>query len=109
MDDRDRLGMSEADAFAYLRGERPTTAADGFLHLLKAEPSLLNRAPTGYTSRDMDRRAARNLPCLRCGKREPEIHVCAIVADLPDGPRWVDLCMACVNWLQDGMTPDRLV
>lgn len=71
--------------------------ADGFLHLLKANPSLLPAAPDPYTAAQMGSRVADEVhSCLRCGDRAQ----CALVADTTAGPRWLDLCQPCLYWLQ---------
>jgi hypothetical protein len=69
---------------------------NGFLHLLRAEPSLLS--PAGDTSpQAMDHRAAHEAhPCLRCGRPAR----CALIAETSLGPRWLDLCHACVSWVR---------
>lgn len=75
--------------------------ADGMLHLLKAEPTLLPEAPAGYTTQDMDRRRHDEIhPCLRCGQRA----ALAYVADTEIGPRWLDLCPPCGHWLTTTMS-----
>lgn len=74
--------------------------AEGMLHLLAAEPTLLPVAPAGYTARDMDHRAYNEVhPCLRCGNAAQ----CAYVAATMLGPRWLDLCARCDHWLRESL------
>lgn len=76
--------------------------ADGLLHLLRAEPSLLPPAPTGVTAAQMeDRRQCEVHPCLRCGEHAQ----CTYVASTKLGPRWLDLCWGCSHWLRSGLSP----
>lgn len=79
-----------------------STPAENFLHLLKAEPSLLPPAPPEALtdSRHIEHRRHDEVhTCLRCGKRAQV----AYVADTQDaGPRWLDLCAACDYWLRTG-------
>ncbi|MGH3376000.1 MAG: hypothetical protein ACRDP6_14775 [Actinoallomurus sp.] len=71
--------------------------AEGMLHLLKAEPTLLPEAPAAFTARDVDHRRLDEVhPCLRCGKRA---HL-AYVAHTDIGPRWLDLCHPCGYWVR---------
>lgn len=71
--------------------------ADGFLHLLKAEPTLLPPAPTGDIAAAIEHRRHDEVhSCLRCGGRAQ----CAFVADTSLGNRWLDLCAACTEWLR---------
>lgn len=75
--------------------EKP--AADGFLYLLKAEPTLLPPAPDTTDTAAMEHRAHDEIhACLRCGKRAH----CAIIASTEIGPRWLDLCFDCTHWLR---------
>jgi hypothetical protein len=77
-------------------------AADQFLHLLKANPTLLPLAPAIDHGAAIERRRNDEVhPCLRCGQRAH----CAFVAhfEVPAGPpehRWLDLCHPCTHWLQ---------
>lgn len=73
------------------------SSADGMLYLLRAEPTLLPRAPDDVTAAQMDHRRLDEVhACLRCGKRAQ----CAFVADTDLGKRWLDLCAACTHWLR---------
>ena len=75
--------------------------ADGFLHLLKAEPTLLDPAPADFTGRDLEHRRLDEVhPCLRCGGRAQSAYVAATEL----GPRWLDLCMPCAHWMITNMT-----
>lgn len=77
------------------------TAADGMLHLLAAEPTLLPEAPADTTPQQIDHRRLNEWnSCLRCG--EPA--QCAYVADTRIGPRWLDLCPACDHWLRSAVS-----
>jgi hypothetical protein len=73
------------------------TEAAALLHLLKANPTLLNpvagTAPIALQMRHRGQDEIHN--CLRCGQRAAQ----ALIADTKIGPRWVDLCMGCVSWL----------
>lgn len=76
-------------------------SADGMLHLLKSEPTLLPQAPATYTAHDIDHRRLDEIHrCLRCGQPA----ALAYVADTEIGPRWLDLCMPCGYWLRTNMT-----
>ena len=80
------------------RGVSPSLV-DGFLHLLKAEPTLLPEAPSEASAAHIDqRRLSETHSCLRCGESAQE----AFVADTEIGPRWLDLCHACAGWLRKG-------
>jgi len=82
-----------------------TTNVDGFLWLLRTEPTLLPPAPEPFEGADIDRRRLDEVhPCLRCGKQAN----CAFVADTKMGNRWLDLCHSCVYWLRKGATPEPL-
>src|ERR1039457_429084 len=71
-----------------------------FLHLLKAEPSLLPEAPWVDAWRQIDHRTKDEVhTCLRCGERA----CTAYVADTALGPRWLDLCAPCGHWMISGM------
>lgn len=71
--------------------------ADGLLHLLKAEPTLLPEAPAAATAQDIERRRLNEVhTCLRCGN----VAVIAYVAHTELGARWLDLCAACDHWLR---------
>lgn len=71
--------------------------ADGMLHLLNAEPTLLPEAPANVAPRDIDHRRLDAIhTCLRCGKRAKV----AYVARTDIGNRWLDLCAACDHWLR---------
>lgn len=79
------------------------TTADGMLHLLKAEPTLLDPAPAGFTGADIIRRTQDEVhTCLRCGGRAQAAYVAATTA----GPRWLDLCADDAGWLITTMTAE---
>lgn len=78
---------------------RMTNAAEGMLHLLKAEPTLLPEAPPNATNHIEHRTSDEVHSCLRCG--EPA--QLAYVADTEIGPRWLDLCHACGHWLRTSL------
>lgn len=76
------------------------STAEGMLHLLAAEPTLLPEAPLNATAQQIDhRRLNETHPCLRCGQ---PAHL-AYVAATKLGPRWLDLCMKCGRWLRTGL------
>lgn len=76
-------------------------SADGMLHLLKAEPTLLPPAPSDDLAQAMDRRRQDEVhACLRCGERAQM----ALVAHLETGNRWLDLCHGCWHWLMTNIT-----
>lgn len=62
----------------------------GLLHLLRAEPTLMDPAPEAADGDDIERRTRDEAhPCLRCGDRATT----ALIATVPDhGKRWLDLC-----------------
>lgn len=71
-----------------------------FLHLLKAEPTLLDRAPEHWDGSHITHRTEDEIhPCLRCGNRAQQ----ALVADTKTGPRWLDLCHECRHWLESNL------
>jgi hypothetical protein len=71
-----------------------------FLHLLKANPTILPPAPAEDAWRHIDHRTHDEVhTCLRCGGRAG----CAFVADTTAGPRWLDMCFACGNWMRSGL------
>jgi hypothetical protein len=71
-----------------------------FLHLIRAEPTLLPSAPPVEAWRHINHRTHDEVhPCLRCGERAG----CAFVADTSAGPRWLDLCPHCAHWMRSGM------
>jgi hypothetical protein len=72
-----------------------TSVADGMLHLLAAEPSLLPVAPEGAWRLIEHRTKDEVHSCLRCGERAQA----AYIAHTDAGNRWLDLCMACSHWL----------
>lgn len=81
------------------------SAVAGFLHLLKAEPTLLPEAPHGATNAHIEhRRQGEVHACLRCGEQA----TCAFVADTKLGPRWLDLCPRCEGWLRAGISHEGL-
>ncbi len=74
--------------------------ADGMLHLLKAEPTLLPPAPADATGKHIEHRRHDEVhSCLRCGKRAG----CAYIADMEIGKRWLDLCWDCDHWLRTSL------
>jgi hypothetical protein len=62
----------------------------GLLHLLRAEPTLMDPAPEGAGGDDVQRRTRGEVhDCLRCGQRATT----ALIALVPGhGRRWLDLC-----------------
>jgi len=81
------------------------STASGFLHLLKAEPTLLPEAPAGAGAAQIEHRRRDEVhPCLRCGKRAGA----AFVADTELGPRWLDLCPGCEGWLRSAIEREGL-
>lgn len=78
-----------------------TTAADGFLLLLKAEPTLMPPAPQDYDSVERIRRLRHSIACLRCGRPART----ATVTETELGPRWLDLCSGCLLWVRTESTP----
>lgn len=83
--------------------EAVTDESAPFLHLLKAEPTLLPAAPTDVSARQMDRRVSDEVhSCVRCGN----LAQVAIVAATKLGPRWLDLCAGCRYWLETNMNKD---
>ena len=78
-----------------------TKLADGFLYLLKTEPSLLPPAPESEWGRHINNRCGDAVhSCLRCGK---QAHM-ALIAHTDIGPRWLDLCYTCTSWLRRNAT-----
>lgn len=74
--------------------------AEGMLHLLKAEPTLLPAAPLNTTAQQIDHRRLDEMhSCLRCGQPAR----LAYVASTELGPRWLDLCMKCGHWLRTAL------
>lgn len=66
-------------------------ALDGMLHLVKAEPTLLPRAPSvGQGPAIAQRRRCAGHVCLYCGGPATVAYIVATDA----GPRWLDLCAA---------------
>jgi len=79
--------------------------AEGMLHLLKSEPTLLPPAPTvpAEMGPGIERRRQDEIHmCLRCGHRAGV----ALIAHTRLGPRWLDLCFGCRHWLQKSLPPD---
>ncbi|ANZ35242.1 hypothetical protein BBK82_03290 [Lentzea guizhouensis] len=71
--------------------------ADGLLHLVRAEPRLLEEAPADDQGAATTRRVQDEVHgCLRCGERAQV----ACIAHTKLGPRWVDLCHADLHWLR---------
>lgn len=86
-------------AMEALHGPQPINEGEGFLHHLRANPTLLDPAPANRDewARAMDRRVADEVhSCLRCGKRSEY----AFIAEAPDRPRFLDLCFECQHWLR---------
>jgi hypothetical protein len=79
-----------------------TTPADGFLHLLKAEPELLPSAESTVPWHEAITHRGRDEvhPCLRCGARARRAYI--VHTNL--GPRWLDLCPGCDMWVRTGAT-----
>jgi hypothetical protein len=68
-----------------------------FLHLMAAEPTLMDPAPTAPTAAQIDHRSYDEVhACLRCGGRAQV----ALVAHTKAGDRWLDLCAGCSHWAQ---------
>lgn len=87
-------------AMEALYGPQPINAGEGFLHHLKANPTLLDPAPEDRAQwvQAMHRRVDDEVhSCLRCGKQAQQ----AIIAEPPGGPRFLDLCFDCVHWLRE--------
>jgi len=78
-----------------------TTAADGFLLLLKNEPTLMPPAPRDAGPLEHNRRLQIGVPCLHCGQRAR----CAFVYASEAGSRWLDLCSKCTLWVRTEGTP----
>lgn len=77
-----------------------TSAGEGFLLLLKAEPTLLPEAPADAAGEHIERRRLDEVhACLRCGGRAD----CAFIAATELGPRWLDLCNGCTRWLRNSL------
>lgn len=79
-----------------------TNAGVGFLHHLKANPTLLDPAPVDHSewAAAMEHRVRDEVhSCLRCGERAKN----ALIADTPDRPRFLDLCPECRAWLTEQM------
>lgn len=89
-------------AMEAMYGPLPINAGEGFLHLLKSNPTLLDPAPEDRDTwvRAMDHRVQdEKHTCLRCGEPAQQ----AIIAEPPGGPRFLDLCFDCVYWLKKHM------
>jgi len=79
------------------------TLADGMLHLLAAEPTLLPLAPAD-AAEHIERRCQDEVhSCLRCGEWA---RVAYIAHPKDAGNRWLDLCYACASWLRNNLTPE---
>lgn len=79
------------------------TGADGMLHLIKANPTLLPPAPSDWSAQAIEHRRNTEVhACLRCGNHAQ----CAYVADTDLGPRWLDLCWGCSHWVRTTATQD---
>lgn len=78
-----------------------TNPAEGMLHLLKAEPTLLPEAPDEATAAHITHRTHdESHECLRCGSRAD----IAFIAATEIGPRWLDLCASCEHWLRTSLS-----
>lgn len=89
-------------AMEAMYGPSSINEGEGFLHHLKANPSLLDPAPIDRDrwAAAMDLRVRDEVhSCLRCGKRA----TIALIAQAPDQPRFLDLCFDCRHWLGDQM------
>lgn len=76
--------------------ERQGSPAEGMLHLLQAEPTLLSEAPDDANAEHIDHRRLDSVhPCLRCGQRAQV----AYIATTDIGNRWLDLCADCNAWM----------
>lgn len=74
--------------------------AEGMLHLLAAEPTLLPEAPANASGAQIEHRRINEIhPCLRCSNPAR----CAYIAATILGPRWLDLCADCANWLRSNL------
>ncbi|MFB6423667.1 hypothetical protein ACFCXC_18265 [Streptomyces microflavus] len=68
--------------------------AEGMLHLLAAEPTLLPPAPAGAGGDAIEGRRSEDHACLRCGRPADT----ALIADTKEhGRRWLDLCYEHFN------------
>ncbi|MER7280553.1 hypothetical protein ABT369_39550 [Dactylosporangium sp. NPDC000244] len=86
-------------------GVEPVSEVDRFLMLLRDNPTLLDPAPGEAAAAAMQHRAQDEIhTCLRCGERSKA----AVIAATKIGPRWLDVCWGCYNWIQLGATPARL-
>ncbi|MGI5171893.1 hypothetical protein ACQEU3_46880 [Spirillospora sp. CA-253888] len=79
-----------------------TNVAEGMLHLLSAEPTLLPEAPPDAGALINRRTQDEIHACLRCGEQAQ----LAYVADTLIGPRWLDLCYPCGSWLRASVPAD---
>lgn len=69
-------------------------SAEGMLHLLAAEPTLLPVAPDSASGEAIEARRLEGHRCIRCG--EPA--TTALIAVVPGhGKRWIDLCYEDFN------------
>jgi hypothetical protein len=86
--------------------EDATSAADGFLLLLRHEPTLLPAAPEWETEGwvAINRRLREQRSCLKCGEWARSTSV----AETTLGPRWLDLCCRCLAWVMDGASPGAI-
>jgi len=77
---------------------RINPAAAGLLAFLAVHADLLHpvRGPCGPEA--IEWRLAHAHPCLRCGA----IAMVAYIAGTERGPRWLDLCRSCDQWLRAG-------
>lgn len=88
-------------AMEAMYGPQEINQGEGFLHHLKANPTLLDPAPEdrGVWAAAMDHRAyGEKHPCLRCDR---DANVALIAA--ADKPRFLDLCFDCRHWLGEQM------
>lgn len=75
----------------------------GFLYLLRGNPTLLDEAPGSDSPDAIERRVEEWHTCIRCGA----LAAVALVAHIPGGSRWLDLCAGCGRWLEAGINEMR--
>lgn len=80
----------------------PDADVEAFLGTLAGDPRLLE--PLADSDTDTGEAIARRTQdevhgCVKCGQPAR----CALVAKTRLGPRWVDLCAPCYQWLNDGI------
>lgn len=77
--------------------------AEGMLHLLAAEPTLLPPAPDDADGNAIEDRRREDHACLRCGHPADT----SLIADTKEhGRRWLDLCYGHVNDVQRAAVKD---